>query len=173
MKASRVELMIKTVLSMITFLFLSGCASSAKGPMFSPIVVSDDKALVYLIRPDEFGGSGTKYTIFANEQPVAILRNAGYFPLVVTPKQYDFRAVPSGMRPDDIILPFAIINRMESSALKEKVLLSLSAQANHTYYIYFTAKGVIMKQVSEHVALTELDLRSLRMTEEIKSAPKQ
>jgi hypothetical protein len=87
-------------MSIIFELFLFGCAS-IKGPVYSPTIPFEDKAIVYFYRPSRLAGSALSVSmIFPNNSHRWEMINRGYFPLIVDPEIITVSAIgPRGAKP--------------------------------------------------------------------------
>ncbi len=144
------------VLSIVIFSFgIIGCAST--GPQFTQQEPDSTTALLYIYRKPRFYGSGLKYTIFANDKPITVMPNGGYFPYQTDLEKVEFRAV----RGLHVGLLMAAISQMIE---RNQILLVLDVEPGETYYIRYKI-GNTMELVSEDSA--KKDLASLRRTEDI------
>ncbi len=56
---------------------ITGC--SATGKAFMPIEQTQDKALIYIYRPDRFLGSGNVWYLSDDEKQITMVNNGGWF----------------------------------------------------------------------------------------------
>lgn len=70
-------------ISVFGAILLSACAG---GPKFDSVkAAAKDKALIYVYRPNRFGGAARSPDIYANSVKIGTIRNAGYFSAEVEP----------------------------------------------------------------------------------------
>ncbi len=73
-------------------LFLTACASAPSGDQFSGVgAAKEDKALVYIYRPDVYYGKATTYPVLLDENKIADIANRGFFSIELDPGTYSIR----------------------------------------------------------------------------------
>jgi hypothetical protein len=83
--------MIAIFISFSIVVILTGCMTL--GPEFKKIeTFPDNKAIVYIYRPDSFIGGGVAYDVKVGETPIITLYNGGYYPYFSEPGEIEFWA---------------------------------------------------------------------------------
>ncbi len=119
-------------------MLVGGCASNAAGPEFESFaIIPPDRAILYLFRPANTWPPFQVVRVYAGNELVTALPEAGYYPIIAQPGCYKFRARWSGyywMEPWTILRG----NFHEIIALLEgRPWLNFRAEPGREYYIAF------------------------------------
>ncbi len=109
----------------VIFLPVIGCGVS--GEKFVPVTTPPGKAVVYIYRPHSMRGGSAEWTLMANDKPLTIIKNGGYYPYITEPGHIKFTAK---QRPSVFYIADALLSG-------ELDLYSLSVEAGETYYLHF------------------------------------
>ena len=107
--------MLKTIL-FISLLFLTACTTTYDTGSFTPILTSDDTAVVYIYRPPTISNAIYSPELFINEEYKISIKNGQSSLIKLTPDNYIFAIEPD----------------KSYSGITQ---LSLTLVAGHTYYI--------------------------------------
>lgn len=114
------------VIMSVIVLSAAGCGVS--GEKFSPLpVIPTGKAIVYIYRPHSMRGAPAEWTFFANDTPLTVIKNGGYYPYVAEPGHITFSIE---QRPTAFYIADALLSGKQE-------LYSLDVQAGETYYLHF------------------------------------
>ena len=139
----------------LTLCTISGC--SATGKPFMPVKQTEDKALIYIYRPDRFLGSGNVWYLSDNEQQLTMVNNGGWFAYHKNPGNITFY---SNLRPGiGTVLP----GMLDS----DKKMITFDVVAGRTYYVKFDHRmsGPYMELVDSK--LGEKEVQGLKLFDRI------
>ncbi len=85
--------MMKHILLLAFVLILTGCKTTASGPLFVATPVPSDKARIYIFRPQGDVFMNSYADVRVDEQTVSYLRPEGYVQLDLPPEYYRFTMV--------------------------------------------------------------------------------
>lgn len=135
---------------------ITGCSATGKG--FTPMAQVEDKALIYIYRPDRFLGSGNVWYLSDNEKQLTMVNNGGWFAYHKSPGVTTFY---SNLRPGvGTILP----GMLDS----DKEMITFDVEAGKTYYVKFDhhMSGPYMEQVDNKTG--ENEIQGLKLFDPIK-----
>ncbi len=144
-------------LSIIILLAFTMAGCSATGKSFTPIDQEEDKALIYIYRPDRFLGSGNVWYLSDNEKQLTMVNNGGWFAYCKKPGMITFY---SNLRPGvGTILP----GMLDS----DKKMITFNVEAGRTYYVKFDHRmsGPYMELVGNKIG--EIEIQELKLFDRI------
>ena len=143
------------IITILTLCAIPGC--SATGKSFIPVEQTEDKALIYIYRPDRFLGSGNVWYLSDNGKQLTMVNNGGWYAYHKNPGNITFY---SNLRPG----VGAILPGMLDS---DKKLIAFDVVAGRTYYVKFDHRmsGPYMELVDNK--LGEKEIQGLKLFDRI------